>query len=769
MRARLSLLLLAALACLGPLASSASALPPTIAATWSSSVRANSATLNADVDPKGLSTSYHFDYLTEAAYQANLAAAKDPFSGASRVPASGDANVFGTAPTTIDRALLNLAPATAYRYRLAIKNAHGTTNSVALSFTTHSAAPFALPDGRGWELVSPVDKNGGQIAAPGALAGGGVLQASADGQSVTYSSASSFAGGSGAPFASQYLSTRTGSGWATQNVNPPIFSGSYDTEQGGVPYRLFSTDLSRGLLSNGKACRGEASGCPLANPPLAGTDAPAGFQNHYLRQSDGGSFEALLGNDDVAGRGLDPAGFELFFAGASADLGQVVLSSCAALTANATDGCGNAKANLYLWSAGALSLVNLLPSQSTGTPGASLGAQSGAISANGSRVYWTDETGLYLRAAGQTKQVDTTALGGGTFQTATPDGAFAFFTKAGHLWRYSAVANTATDLTPSGGVVGVLGASSDGSKVYFKDTALKLWSAGATTTVAADADASNYPPATGASRVSADGTKLLLASTAALTTAGGLTYDNTDLGTKAPVAQLYLYDATGAGTLRCLSCNPTGSRPMGPSYIPGAIANGTAPGSPQLYKPRALAADGKRVFFESKDALSPQDANVELTTGDSFPDVYQWVAQGVGDCGAANGCVSLLSSGRVDQDATLVDASADGSDVFFLTRSNLVRADHAAADLYDARVGGGFAEPVPALPCVADACQIVRGAVDDPVLTTTLAGPGNGPERYRTFTRAGKCTKAKRRPGKCRQQGKKTRKAKGKTKRGSGR
>jgi len=760
MRARLSLLFLAALACLGPLASPASAVAPTITATYAAQVTARSASLRAEVDPKGKSSSFHFDYLTEAAYQANLAASKDPFAGASRAPASGEANVFGTAPTTIERALPNLDPSTSYRYQLAIKNADGTTNGPAHLLTTYSAAPFALPDGRGWELVSPVGKNGGQIAAPGALAGGGALQAAADGQSVTYGSASSFAGGPGAPFASQYLSTRTASGWATQNISPPIFSGSYDTEQGGAPYRIFSADLARGLLSNGKACRGEGTGCPVANPPLAGTDAPAGFQNLYLRQSATGSLEALLGNEDIAGRGLGPADFELAFAGASADLQHTVFSTCAALTANATDGCGTAKANLYLWSAGALSLVNLLPAQSAGTPGAQLGAQSTAVSSNGSRVYFTDGTNLYLRAAGQTKQVDAAALGGGTFETATPDGAFAFFTKGGHLWRYGAGADAATDLTPGGGVVGVLGASADGTRVYFKDAALKLWSSGTTTTVAAAADADNYPPVTGTARVSADGTKLLFGSTAALPTTGGATYDNTDLTTKAPDAQLYLYDAAGA-TLRCVSCNPANSRPMGPSLVPGAIANGTAPGSPHLYKPRVMSGDGRRVFFESRDALSRHDANVDFASGDSIPDVYQWRASGVGGCGSANGCVELLSSGRVDEAATLIDASQDGSDVFFLTRSNLVGADHEAADLYDARVGGGFAEPLPSLPCVADACQIVRGAVDDPVLTTTLAGPGNGPERYRTYARGGKCTKAKRAKGKCKGQ------KKGKAKRGS--
>ena len=50
----------------------------------------------------------------------------------------------------------------------------------------------------------------------------------------------------------------------------------------GVPYQLFSTDLSRGLLLNGTHCRAEEGLCPISNPPLPGTDAPAGYQNYYL-------------------------------------------------------------------------------------------------------------------------------------------------------------------------------------------------------------------------------------------------------------------------------------------------------------------------------------------------------------------------------------------------------------------------------------------------------------------------------------------------------
>ena len=67
------------------------------------------------------------------------------------------------------------------------------------------------------------------------------------------------------------------------NVSPPLFGGTYDIKDKGAPYQLFSGGLERGLLLNGEHCRDGADGCAVANPPLAGTDAPAGYQNYYMR------------------------------------------------------------------------------------------------------------------------------------------------------------------------------------------------------------------------------------------------------------------------------------------------------------------------------------------------------------------------------------------------------------------------------------------------------------------------------------------------------
>lgn len=594
-------------------------------------------------------------------------------------------------------------------------------------------AGAALPDNRAWEQVSPVEKNGGQVDLPGTIAGGGVLQAAADGGAVAYSSRASFgAEAAGAPPASQYLSIRTASGWTTQNITVPILSGSYDLTDQGVPFQLFSPDLARGLLFNGAHCRGETeeADCPVANPPLAGTDAPTGYENYYLRE--GGAFEALLGEADTAGRGLDPATFQLRFAGASADLKTIVLSTCAALTSDAVDGCGTDRANLYIWSQGgsALRLINSVPE-------AELAAQSAAVSNDGSRIYWRDLSSdtLYLREGAASRPVGAGAGAGGTFETASADGSVAFYIRSGHLWRYAAADGSSTDLTPAGGVIGVLGASADGSHVYYQDAGgLRLWHDGATTTVATGGDAadpSTYPATTGAARVSADGTKLLFVSTAPLTG-----YDNTDKITGAPDSQVFLYDAT-AGELVCVSCDPKGRRPIGPSTIPGAIPNGAAPGSTRSYKPRALSADGKRVFFTSDAALVDADSNSKPSSGAGVPDVYQWEAQGKGTCAQPAGCVAILSNGASPEGARFVDASADGADVFFVTEASLVKSDPGSSDLYDARVGGGFAEPLDPIPCEGDACQILPSVPIDPTIATLEPGIGNPSVTYRNYCRKG--------------------------------
>jgi hypothetical protein len=705
----------------GLLPAVAHAAPPQVGAVWTTEVAAASATFHGEVDPEGTTTTCRFEYVTDAHFKA------EGFAGAAIAGCESGAG-SGVGFVTVSRHVSALKAATTYHYRLGATGEDTATGSPQTFTTEEIGGPFKLPDARGWELVSPAEKNGGAILGPEANHAGGVFEAAAGGEAaITYSSASSFGGGEaqGAPQVSQYISRRSAAGWSTQNITTPTLSGAYGNDPNGAPYQLFSPDLSAAILLNGVHCRGEGTGCPVANPPLPGSDAPAGYQNYYLRNEAGG-FSALLTSAD-AELGLSAEEFDLAFAAASPDLQHIVLSTCAALTAGATEapgieGCDPGAPNLYEWSGGGLTLIN-------SSPGAALAAQGGAISADGSRVYFTEAGELWLREAGALHQVDQAEGGGGSFQTATPDGALAFFTiqeapGEAHLYRYSTATHGAESIATA--VEGVLGASADGQVVFYQDAGgLREWRQGTITTIATGGEAAlagDYPPTTGTARVSADGSRLLFLSKAPLTG-----YDNTDVATGQPDSEVFLWSA--AAGLVCLSCNPTGERPAGPSTIPGAYANGNAAAAAageivtDSYKPRNLSASANRVFFDSRDSLVPLDTN-------KAADVYQWEGQGTGSCAKPGGCLNLISSGTDSEGARFVDAGESGEDAYFLTSSSLVPGDPGSRDLYDARVGGGFPVPGSPIPCEGDACQPLPSPPEDPTVGSLLPAPGNPPVHF---------------------------------------
>jgi len=637
----------------------AAGVPTVGAAAWSGEVVATSARLHAEVNPQASPTTYHFQYITQASFDANQSAGRDGFAGASQVPAgAGAAAGAGSSFVPVVQTVSGLSPSTGYLYRVVAQNALGSGTGGAHFFTSQALAGASpLLDGRGWEMVSPADKNGAQVGAPESIFAGGDLQAAAAGGAFTFSSLGSFAGGAGAPPASQYLATRTGSGWVTRNISPATLSGSYGDEPDGVPYRLFAGDLSSAVMFDGTRCEGPT--CP---------------RSYSLRSGEGAG---LLGTPAVAG---------LELAAATPDLTHVVFSSAT---------------GLFEWSGGAL--VSL----GTGA-GAAPAASSGAISADGRRVYWVDAAGgLHLDEAGVERSIDES--GQAEFQVASADGSVAFYLKEGTLFRYAADSGTSQPIATE--VSGVLGASADGSVVFLQTTSgLERWRSGTASTLASGAGASlasDGPPASGTSRVSADGSALLFLSNARLTG-----YDNTDQGSGQPDAELFLWKE--AGGIACISCNPTNERPSGPSSIPGAIANGTN----RIYKPRVLVAGGGRIFFDSDDSLVLSDTN-------GISDAYEWEAPGIGSCAGPGACLGLVSSGRSETGDVFLDASESGADAYFLTSRSLVGADSGATDVYDAREGGGFPEASAPLACEGDACQSLPSEPEDPAPGTLQTGPGN--------------------------------------------
>lgn len=386
------------------------------------------------------------------------------------------------------------------------------------------------------------------------------------------------------------------------------------------------------------------------------------------------------------------------------------------------------------------------------------------------------------------------------FWAAAADGSAAIFTTgegAAGLYRFDVGTKATTRI--AGKVPGVLGVSEDASHVYFASEEdcggageagqlnLYLYETGESCeagelafvatlderdrTIYSAADPLYHP-----SRVSPDGLHAAFVSLASPTG-----YDNLDVETGEPAAEVYLYDAAaegGQGKLVCASCNPSGSRPISrtipnafevnPFNIPGIVLlpriASQIPGfTNNLYGPRVLSADGSRLFFESFDALSPLDTN-------GVRDVYQWEAPGTGSCeeGAPSysaqneGCVDLISTGRASRDVYITDASLDGSNVFFRTPESISSQDVGLIDIYDARVDGGFPEATPPdPPCEGEACQGTSEAPNDPTpASESFEGAGNVKEEAAPPARK-PCAKGKvRRKGRCVARHKRTAKAK---------
>ncbi|MCL2770091.1 MAG: hypothetical protein FWD42_08300, partial [Solirubrobacterales bacterium] len=154
-----------------------------------------------------------------------------------------------------------------------------------------------------------------------------------------------------------------------------------------------------------------------------------------------------------------------------------------------------------------------------------------------------------------------------------------------------------------------------------------------------------------------------------------------------------------------------------------------------LYQSRYLSDSG-RLFFNSSDALVPQDI-------DGNEDVYEYEPPGVGSCSETaatfsartGGCVGLISSGVAQGESGFLDASENGGDVFFLTAERLVpQATESSLAVYDAH------ECTAAAPCLrtpaaapppcttADACRAApspQPAIFGAPSSATYAGPGD--------------------------------------------
>ena len=421
---------------------------------------------------------------------------------------------------------------------------------------------------------------------------------------------------------------------------------------------------------------------------------------------------------------------------------------------------------LYEWANGDLQLVSVLPGGEPATPAVAqtLGMNNEvmrhAISPDGDRVVWSNSAHLYLRKLAEEETIELNAglSGKPVFQTANAQSTKIFFSEEGGLYLYDTETNARTTLVGAkGGVQGTIaGASEAGSQVYFVANEALPGVQGAvsgnchgdTSTAANSCNLYELHEEGGSwqarlvavlsgedfpdfreglmgltARVSPDGNYLAFMSQRPLTG-----YDNRDANSGKRDEEVFLFDAA-TGALECASCKPTGGRPEGVEYkklLNGLVAGDSVwrpsswlaanvPGwTPfrllaALHQSRYLSNSG-RLFFNSSDALSPQDVN-------GTEDVYEFEPPGVGNCTSSSpsfsnrsgGCVGLVSSGTSREESGFMDASESGSDVFFLTTSKLVPQDFdTALDLYDAHVCTSASPCIkspeePGPPCASEA------------------------------------------------------------------
>ncbi len=799
-------------------------LPPALVQPSVSDVASTSATLNAQVDPLGSSTACEsLQYVSAASFQASGYATATPVPCLPAALGAGESYVE-IVPQHID----GLTPGTVYRYRLSVANALGTVVSEATFTTQGASTSFALPDGREWEQVSPPDKHGAGFYRLGGPGHGGAVQASVAGDAVAVMvSLPSESEPQGYANQTSVLSTRSSGGWSSHVIAPP-HAQPVGPEPGGEgsEYRFFSADLSHAIVQprgatllsseaseqtaylrndalTGGACT-FTSGCytPLVT---RANDTADPFQP-FGEEGEGGECETGTG-------GLTHVICGPFFLDATPDLSHVILRSQFQLTATRNEG-------LYEWGGGQLQPLDLMP------------ASEGGIG-----VYAGPESGSYF---------DATSFSGSHELSA--DGSV-FFSYGGHLYLHDFATDDAVRLVPQEGAAEFLYASADGSKVLFRDekqltpatgggvyecrivqdacgellltglsvpgellggsedaTYLYFLGAGEKLSVAHYEDGrwtmAEGPVLTGFSgtsyRVSPNGRWFAFMSNADLTG-----YDTADANSGQSDEEVYLYDAQ-TGKLVCASCNPTGARPVGieagakGQSDPAGIGNGeywVASGVPRLedfgqaadlYQPRYLSDSG-RLFFDSNDALVPQDVNgtwdvyeyepegvpenehacsPSSTSGsDVFEPAHAFEVEGRrGESGA--GCVALISSGTSPEESSLLDASESGGDVFFLTQAQLSPTDtDTATDVYDAHECTSESPCIPPPAIQPPVCETEASCKQAPTpqptiyappASATFSGPGNvtmppPPLVVKPKARVVKCKKgfAKDRLGKC--------------------
>lgn len=510
---------------------------PTLVATYATEVGTTSARLDAVANPNGVPTEARFQYVVEQSFQ------ESEWAAATLLPAEAAASIsFGSGEAALTRSALatGLREGTTYRFRLLAEGPFGLTTgpTAALrTFRAPAAAPCAndayriaaagLPDCRAYELVSPLDKEGGDVVLAGGTsqptASGPVLnQAAVSGEKLAYGSYRAFVDAPNAPWIAEYVAARGPGGWQSHSIDPEQATGASIgriVEFAKETWAL-SPDLCQSWLT------------PHNEPKLT-EDAIAGYKNIY-RRSDPlcgpQSYEALTTAAPVtiaAPQSIEGKEYGLELQGLAADgtvavfaaPGQLQGAGGPAQPACLANGNGCTFQLYAKASGGAVRFLCVLPGGTLSTAPCAAGTGWGnipivgdplgdagrlltaqnAVSADGSRVFWTSSitsgdgriyarenplaTGAECKTAASRCTVDVSKRGeeeSGTtkshFWAAAEDGSTAIYTtgKTGQsdLYEYDleAPSEAAGTKRIARGVGGLVGASEDARRIYFTTT-----------------------------------------------------------------------------------------------------------------------------------------------------------------------------------------------------------------------------------------------------------------------------------------------------------
>jgi hypothetical protein len=599
-----------------------------------------------------------------------------------------------------------------------------------------AALARALPDGRAYELVSAADKNGGDATS--------ALTSTPDGKRLAYYSIIGFADAQSSSAVNTYLAQRGSDGWKPEGMQPKIGAPNLALA-GGFHFADFNADLSQSITLT-----------------RSGAAEPAA-QNVFVTNLDGSSTWPTA--PTVAGATVG----DKSYSGRSADGSHIVFESNEQFSNQVTIPA----AQVWEWVNGRVRLVSILPdgtipsdgagtgsgangSQGNGTGFAGTLLQPSVVSDDGRRIFFGHggngvTTGVYVREDGvRTRELSlsqrTATLGQSAqstaFAGASSDGNVAVFTSPdqltddatanGGVYAFDLrsgvlkfVSSGATD--PNGAQVeGVSLVSRDGSRIYFVAQSVLVPGkgvAGGNNLYEADANgvsfianlgaddnqAWSFPANTSArtTRATPDGRYFVFQSYEQITSVDNATH-----------LEIYVYDAV-THALACVSCGSAGHAPAGDaSIVSNPLPRAGSLITPQVGRNRVITDDGSHVYFQTTDGLVPEDVN-------GVADVY--------DYNVAKGSVALLSSGIGGYESEIADNSPDGHDVFFFTRDSLVKRDidGGGRDVYDARVGGGFADPPDVTPCADDACQPIPGTPPSAAAPSTGARTSGGIKEVR--------------------------------------